>query len=200
MRAYSLLGLTLGGGGGLHGSGSSLSLNRGGLGSRSGGSLGRSGLHGGLGVLGLVGGLLLLEVLGEELLVSHVGLSGLLPGGNLALLVVGLAAESLLSDESLDLGGLVEGLVTLLDLSADNVLGHIVLLAESEDLTDGAGSLGTESSGLLNVGEASDFAGALLENLEGDDTEVGAADAASDGLSLALTGSGGSVGGDPYNN
>ena len=151
-------------------------------------------------MLGLVSGLLLLEVLGEELLVSHVRLAGLLPGGDLALLVVGLAAESLLSDESLDLGGLVEGLVTLLDLSADNVLGHIVLLAESEGLTDGASSLGTESSGSLNISEASNFAGALLENLEGDDAQVGTADAAADGLSLALTGSGGSVGGNSYNN
>lgn len=144
-------------------------------------------------VLSLVGSLLLLEVLGEELLVGLVGLAGSLPRGELALLVVGLSAEALVGDDALDLGGLVEGLVALLDLAADNVLGDIVLLAESESLSDLASPLGTESARLLVISEASNLTGALLENLEGKDAKVGAGDAASDGLTLALTSSFGAV-------
>lgn len=150
-------------------------------------------------VLGLVGGLLLLEVLGEELLIGLVGLAGGLPRGELALLVVGLSAEALVGNDALDLGGLVEGLVALLDLAADNVLGDIVLLAESESLSDLASPLGTESARLLVVSEASNLAGTLLENLEGKDAKVGAGDAASDRLTLALTSSSGAVGLDSCN-
>lgn len=150
-------------------------------------------------VLSLVGGLLLLEVLGEELLIGLVGLAGGLPRGELALLVVGLSAEALVGNDALDLGGLVEGLVALLDLAADNVLGDIVLLAESESLSDLASPLGTESARLLVVSEASNLAGTLLENLEGKDAKVGAGDAASDGLTLALTSSSGTVGLDSCN-
>ena len=150
-------------------------------------------------VLSLVGSLLLLEVLGEELLVGLVGLAGSLPRGELALLVVGLSAEALVGDDALDLGGLVEGLVALLDLAADNVLGDIVLLAESESLSDLASPLGTESARLLVISEAGNLTGALLENLEGKDAKVGAGDAASDGLTLALTSSFGAVGLDSCN-
>ena len=87
----------------------------------------------------------------------------------------------------------------LLDLAADNVLGDIVLLAESESLSDLASPLGTESARLLVIGEASNLAGTLLENLEGKDAKVGAGDAASDGLTLALTSSSGAVGLDSCN-
>lgn len=135
----------------------------------------------------LGGGLLLLEVLGEELLILDVSLSGGLPGVDLALLVERLSSQSLVSDESLDLRSLVEGLVTLLDLSADNILGDIVLLSESVGLSDLASSLGAESSRLLRVGKTFDFTGTLLENLEGNDAKIRTADATSDGLSLSLT-------------
>ena len=103
------------------------------------------------------------------------------------------SAEALVGDDALDLGGLVEGLVALLDLAADNVLGDIVLLAESESLSDLASPLGTESARLLVISEASNLTGALLENLEGKDAKVGAGDAASDGLTLALASSFGAV-------
>jgi len=182
----------------------------GGLSSRSlgGGSFGRSGfscgsLNGGLsrsffnnrsGVILLVGGLLLLEVLGEELFVSHRGLSGSFPSGHLARLVESLSSESLLGNKSLDLGGFVESLVTKLDLSADNILSNIILLSEGEGLSNFANSLGTKSSRSLRVGESGNISVTLLKNLKGNDTEIGSADAASDGLSLPLTSSSRSVG------
>lgn len=188
--------------------GGSGSLSRGGLdGLLSGSSLlGRGSGDGGLllgdnglgSVLLLVGSLLLLEVLGEELLVSDVSLLGGLPGVNLALLEESLSSDSLLGDESLDLGGLVESLVTLLDLSADDELGNIVDLSQSIGLSDLTGSLGAESSRLIRVSETSNFAGTLLEDLKGDDAKIGTADAASNVLSLALTISAGSIRLDSY--
>ena len=142
-----------------------------------------------------VGSLLLLEVLGEELLVGLSGLFRSLPGSHLTRLVEGLASQPLLGNESLDLGGLVESLVTLGDLSADNVLGNIILtLSEVEGLSNLANSLGTESSGLVDISESGNISITLLEDLEGNDAKVGTADASSDGLSLPLTISSGSVG------
>ena len=146
----------------------------------------------------LVSSLLLLEVLGEELLIGHVGSSGGLPAVDLGGLLELLSSESLFSDQSLDLGGRVEGLVTLLDLSPDDVLGDIVLLSQSESLSDLANPLGTESSWLVGISESGDLGSTLLKDLEGNDAEVWTADAASDGLSLALTSSPGSVIGHSY--
>ena len=145
------------------------------------------------GGLGLLGGLLLLEVLGEELLVGDVGLLGLLPVLSLVSLVDDLSSDSLLGDQSLHLGRLVEGLVSLLDLSSHDVLGHIILGSEGEGLSDGRSSLGSESSGSDGVGETLDLAGALDEDLEGDHGQIGSADAASDRLSLSLSVSSGPV-------
>jgi hypothetical protein len=142
-----------------------------------------------------VGSLLLLEVLGEQLLVSLGGLLAGLPVVDLGLLVDALSAESLLSDEALDLGGLEEGLVALLDLAPDDVLGHVVLLLEHEHFADVVGSLGSEASGLGIVSEPGDFLLALLDHLQGNGGEVRAADATTNGLSLALAISAGTVGG-----
>lgn len=122
------------------------------------------------------------------------GFFGGLPLGDLASLVLLLAAESLVGDETLDARGLIEGLVTLLDLTADDVLGNIILLAENEGFLDLANSLGTESTRLLVIGETGNFILTLLEHLEGKDAKIGASDAASDGLALALTSSLGTVG------
>ena len=85
------------------------------------------------GGLGLLGSLLLLEVLGEELFVSNVVLLGALPSVLLDVLVDSLSSDSLLGNESLDLWGLVEGLVSSDEFSSDNVLSNIVnLLSKSE--------------------------------------------------------------------
>lgn len=121
-----------------------------------------------------------LDVLGENLLVLSSELLGLLVAVELFSLEEGLSSESLLGDESLDVGGLVESLVTLLDLTAHNVLSHVVLLTEGEDLSDVASSLGAESAGLVVSGDTFDLSISLLDDSEGDDSKIRAADAAAD--------------------
>lgn len=150
-------------------------------------------------VFGLLGSLLLLKILGEELLVSDVLLLALLPSLSLLSLVEDLSSDSLLGDESLDLGGLVEGLVSSLELSSHDVLSDIVLLSQHEGLSDPVGSLWSESSWPDAVGESLDVLLALDQDLEGNDGKVGSADATSDGLSLSLSGPPGSVESGPYN-
>ena len=125
-------------------------------------------------------GLSLLDVLGEDLIVVGSELLGLLEALNLGLLGELLSSESLLGNESLNLGALVEGLVLLLDLATHNVLSHVVLLAESEDLTDVGSSLGAEAAGLVVGGNTLDVSITLLNDLEGDDGQIGTADAAAD--------------------
>ena len=108
-----------------------------------------------------------------------------------------LSSDSLLSDESLDLWGLVESLAIFSsDFSSDDVLSDIILLSKSKCGSDGIGSLGSESSRSLSVRESFNLTLSLDEHLEGDDGKVGATDASSDGLSLPLSGSSGSVEGD----
>lgn len=139
-------------------------------------------------------GLLLLSVLGEELLV----LLNILAGGLVAVDVIGLdgvlAAETGLGDETLDLGGLVVGLVLALDLTGNNVLADVVLfLVKVEGLDDVVATLGSELVGTVDVGDTGDLGVSLLHNTEEDGSEVVGNDAAADGLSLALTSAGGLV-------
>jgi hypothetical protein len=170
------------------------SLGWGGLG-WGGLSWGSWGLHWLWSWVGLLGGsLLLLEVLGEELLISDMSLLGLDPGLLLVSLVDELSSDSLLGDESLNAWGLVEGLVTELDLSSDNVLSNIILgLSENESLSNVVGSLWSKSSWSLDIGKADNVLLSLDENLEGDNGKIWAADASSGGLSLSLTRSSWSV-------
>lgn len=139
-------------------------------------------------LLGSLGGLLLLDVLGEEGLV----LLGVLLGGletvSLGLDDRALAADTLLGDKTLDLGGLVESLVSALDLTANNVLADIVLLlVKSEGLNDVVAALHTESVGALDIGHTSDLTVTLLGNAEEDRANIGSDDAATDGLAGTLT-------------
>lgn len=143
-------------------------------------------------LLGVVGSPLL-DVGGQGLFVLGPELLLLLVSEHLGLLDHSLSPESLLGNESLDLGGLVEGLVALLDLAPHDVLPHVVGLAESEHLPDVVGSLGSELPGLLAVGDAFDLGVSLLGDLQGDDGQVGSANAPSDGFSLSLSSSSGSV-------
>ena len=149
----------------------------------------RSLLDGSDGLSGNVArGLLLLDVLGEKLLVLGSVLLGGLEAVELLALEELLAAKALLSDEALDLGGLVVSLVTTLDLTASNVLADVVLLAKAEDLSDVASSLLEETRGDLLVGAAGNLGVTLLHDLEGNDSEVNARDAAVDGSSSAVAG------------
>jgi hypothetical protein len=162
----------------LLGNGSSgLSRGSSGLGGSSlgGGSLDFNGLSNTVSVC-----LSLLDVLGEDLVVLDLVDLGLFVSGELVSLFDSLSSDSLFSDESLDLGGFVESLVTLLDFSSDYVLSHIVLLSQGEGLSDGRGSLGAESSGLVTIGNTFDFGITLLDDSESNNGEIGTADAASD--------------------
>ena len=139
-----------------------------------------------------------LDVLGEDLVVLSLELLWFLEAVDLCSLDKSLPSESLLGNESLDVGWLVESLVSLLDLSSNNVLSNVVLLSESENLADVAGSLGSESSLSSLVGNTFDFSVSLLDDLEWDDSKIGSADAASNWLSLSLAGSSWSVGSGLY--
>lgn len=74
-----------------------------------------------------------------------------------------------------------------LDLPSDNILSHIVLLAQVEELSDLGRTLGTESLGEDVVGQIGDLTLTLLDDDEGEDGNVGTDDAPTDGLALALT-------------
>ena len=87
----------------------------------------------------------------------------------LDLLVNLLSSDSLVSDETLNLGGLVESLISLFDLTADDVLAYIIALSEAEDLPDGGSSLWSESSWLLSIGNSGNVSVTFLGDGEGDD-------------------------------
>lgn len=70
---------------------------------------------------------------------------------------------------------------------------YIVILAESEELPDLGGALGSEALGVDDVGQTGDVVLADLDDRESKDGEVLADDAAADGLSPALTGATSSV-------
>jgi len=203
----SRLSLSGGSGGGL-GGGSSLTSS--GL-SLSGGGLDGGGLDGGnlfvsllssssvvsfllVGDFFLVGSSLLLSVFFEDLLVVSDGSLGSFPSGLLVSLVDSLSSESSVSDQSLDLGGLIsDGLAFLFDLSSDDESSDIIILGQSEELSDSGGSLGSESLGELGVSETSNGLFTNLDDGEGNDGKISTDDATSDGLSLSFTSSSGSV-------
>jgi hypothetical protein len=87
-------------------------------------------------VLLMVLGFLLLDVFGEDLVVLDLVFLCLLEASEFVSLVDLLSSDSLLSNESLDLGGLEESLISLLDFSSDDVLSNIISLSEGEDLSD----------------------------------------------------------------
>jgi len=122
----------------------------------------------------------------------------------LVLSLVSLSSESLRGDQSLDSRSLVIGLVTLnLHWSLDDVSGNIEsvngdfglgLLAdvvrvswETEELSDLVGSLRTESSRSLNVGESLDFLGTLGDDGEVKASDISVDDGTSNTSSLSLT-------------
>ena len=151
---------------------------------------------------GFLGSFLLLEVLGEEFLVRDVGLFVGFPGVDSGVLGDDLSSNSLLGDESLDVGGFVENFTigsSGLSWSSDNVLSNIIGLSENESFSNVSGSLWSKSSWSLGIGEAFNFSISLDEDSKGDDRDVGSNDASSAGLSLSLSRSSWSVKGDTYN-
>ena len=84
-----------------------------------------------------------------------------------------LALETLGSHKALDLGGLgVVGLALAGDGAADDELADIILLVETEELANVRGTLGAESLGVDDVGQAGDVAVTLLDDGQGQDGQV----------------------------
>jgi hypothetical protein len=196
----------LGGGSGLGGGGSLLSGRLGG-----GRGLGNlcCGLHG-LSLVGLLGRLTAggLTTLGDDRLTLLPGLDGPLleevsilrsfPAGLVdlsrtlgvfALLVV----DALGCDQALDL----DGLVTLDDLAilllgldlllvGIGILAHVILLAQVEELPDLAGSLGTQAAGDVFISESRQLGVSLLYDDQRKGRHVGADNATTNRLPLAL--------------
>ena len=74
-----------------------------------------------------------------------------------------------------------------LDLPPDDILSHIVLLDQVEELSELGRTLGTESLGEDIVGQSGDLTIALLDDDEREDGNVGTDDAPTDALALAPT-------------
>ena len=127
-----------------------------------------------------------LDVLRHELLVLLLLFLGGLVGIKLSPLGNRLSAETLLSDESLDLGSLVVNSVflltrlvsaLLLDLTANDVVSHIVLfLVKVEESADSVSSLLTEAVWSISVGDLCDLLLTLFDDSQLDDSEVRSTD------------------------
>jgi len=144
--------------------------------------------------------LLLGKVFLEELLVVGGFLLGVLDAVDHVASGDLLSADLGLGDHTLDLGGLVEGLVAalagnnltilgfLLVAPAHNVLPDVVLLVEGVELEDVVSPLLSETVGMVLAGDndglvlllALDLVLALHDNTEGDDGKIGSGDAATD--------------------
>ena len=103
----------------------------------------------------------------------------LLPVINLGFLADNLSSESLFGNESLDLWCLVEGLVSLLDFSSNNIFGNIILLSESECCSNVSNSLWSESSWSLSVGKTLVLVFSLNENSKANNSKIWSTDASS---------------------
>lgn len=138
-------------------------------------------------------GLLLSNSLGQKL--SVLGSSVLLglSVAGLEGLEVSLALQSLGSDETLDLRSLGVGLVALGDLTSDDKLADIVLLGKTKELSDVVGTLGSQTLGHSGVSQTLNLVVSLLENHQGQHSEVRSHNASTDRLSLALTSATGTV-------
>jgi hypothetical protein len=136
-------------------------------------------------------GFLLGNTLGKESIVFGLLLFLVLDPAFLKRTQVATALKTLRGDQSLNLGSLGVRLRVLLlralDLSPDHVLPHIILLAQVEEPPDLRRPLGTQSLGKDGVGQSGDVVITLLDDDEGENGDIGANDASTDGFALALT-------------
>jgi len=136
-------------------------------------------------------GLFLCHALGDEDVVLGLLLLLRLDLSALERVEVAAALEAEGGDEALDLGSFGVGLSTLLlladNLTADNILPDIVLLGQVEEPPDLGGTLGAETLGEDGVGKTGDLSLALLNDDEGEDSDIGANDATTDRLAATLT-------------
>ena len=74
------------------------------------------------------------------------------------------------------------------DLATDDVLAHVILLRQVEELADLGGPLRAEALGQDVLRQAGNLVLALLDDHKREDSDIGANDAATDRFALALTG------------
>jgi len=131
------------------------------------------------------------DTLGENLGVLVSSILGLLGVAALECDAVTLVLEALRSDKTLDLGCLGVWLLTLtlwLNLTTNDELANIIILAEAEELADLRGTLGTKTLGCDGISDTWDIGVTLLDDAEGEDGEIHCDDATTDGFTLAFTG------------
>ena len=134
-----------------------------------------------------------MQTLGQQLSVLGGSVSLLLGVVHLLGLQGSLSLQSLRGNQSLDLRGLGESLTVLLNGSSHNVVSHVVLLGQTEKLSDVVGTLRAQSLWGGDVSQALNVRLTLLDDSKGNHRHVLVDNAASDGLSLSLTGSSWSV-------
>lgn len=135
----------------------------------------------------------LVQTLGQQLSVLSSSISLLLSVVDLLSLQSSLSLQSLRGDQSLDLWSLRVGLTVLLDSSSDNVVSNVVLLGQTEELSDVVSSLRAQSLWGGDIGQTLNLSITLLDNSQSNDRQVLRDDTSSNGLSLSLTISSGSV-------
>jgi hypothetical protein len=138
----------------------------------------------------------LLDTLGEDSLVLGLSLLGVLSTALLESQAMTLALEDDRGHKALDLGGLGVGLllgVLGLNLTTDDILANIIILGQVEELADVTSTLGSEALRNGGVSETGNVLLTLLDDGDREDRHVGANDASTDGLALALTGAAGAV-------
>jgi len=111
--------------------------------------------------------LLLGDTLVEELSVLVSSILGGLGTTALEGLSVALVLQTLRSDETLNLGSLGVWLLALalgLDLTTNDELSYIIILAETEESANARSTLGTQSLGEHGIGQSRDLGLALLDD------------------------------------
>ena len=125
----------------------------------------------------------------KTLLVGSSFLARVFKSGLLSSKTSTLVAKNSVSNKTLDLGSLVSLVAVVFELTTDDELSDIVLLGETEELADVAGSLGSETArnGRSFIGQTGNFLFALLHNHQVEDADISTHNAAADRLSLAFT-------------
>lgn len=122
---------------------------------------------------------------GQVLAASLSGLADLLDGD---LSLLGTAGLDDRSDEALNLGGLQAVLLAILGhTAAHNVLAHIILAGEVEQLADAVGALGAETAGSSRVSETLDLGVTALGDGDVQNGNITGNNATTDVLAAALT-------------
>lgn len=128
-----------------------------------------------------------MQTLSQQVGVLSSSISLGLSVSDLQSLQVSLSLQSLWSNQSLDLWSLGVLLLTLDNLSSDDVLSNIILLGQTKELSDVVGSLRTQSLWNLGVSQTLKLSITLLDNDKGQNSKILTDNGTSDGLSLSLT-------------